>query len=142
MDGGAWWAAVYGVAQSRTRLKRLSSSSSSSHCHCIHHPVSLPHMWTSVCPILTGTSKGCQSVGSRFPTPGSCHFQPFGINSLWLIDLGKALVIWRQSGDDLKRMLFLQLRLWLKCPRSTHCTSQMSCFGLLIIFSISLCKFL
>ena len=28
-DGGAWRAAVYGVAQSRTRLKRLSSSSSS-----------------------------------------------------------------------------------------------------------------
>ena len=26
-DGGAWWAAVYGVAQSRTRLKQLSSSS-------------------------------------------------------------------------------------------------------------------
>ena len=31
-DGGGWWAAVYGVAQSRTRLKRLSSSSSSSSC--------------------------------------------------------------------------------------------------------------
>ena len=29
-DGGAWWAAVCGVAQSWTRLKRLSSSSSSS----------------------------------------------------------------------------------------------------------------
>ena len=28
MDGGAWWAAVYGVAQSQTRLKRLGSSSS------------------------------------------------------------------------------------------------------------------
>ena len=26
-DGGAWWAAVCGVAQSRTRLKRLSSGS-------------------------------------------------------------------------------------------------------------------
>ena len=26
-DGGAWWTAVYGVAQSRTRLKWLSSSS-------------------------------------------------------------------------------------------------------------------
>ena len=25
-DGGAWWATVYGVAQSRTRLKQLSSS--------------------------------------------------------------------------------------------------------------------
>ena len=28
-DGGAWWEAVYGVAQSRTQLNRLSSSSSS-----------------------------------------------------------------------------------------------------------------
>ena len=29
-DRGAWWAAVYGVAQSWTQLKRLSSSSSKS----------------------------------------------------------------------------------------------------------------
>ena len=28
-DGGVWWAAIYGVAQSWTRLKLLSSSSSS-----------------------------------------------------------------------------------------------------------------
>ena len=28
-DGGAWWAAVSGVAESWTRLKRLSSSSTS-----------------------------------------------------------------------------------------------------------------
>ena len=36
-DGGAWWAAVYGVAQSRTRLKQLSSSSNALHgrpCYC------------------------------------------------------------------------------------------------------------
>ena len=33
-DEGAWWAAIYGVAQSRTQLKWLSSSSSS---------VSIPH---------------------------------------------------------------------------------------------------
>ena len=48
MDRGAWWAAVYGVAQSQTRLKRLSSSSSScdpmdyslpgSSVHGIFHP--------------------------------------------------------------------------------------------------------
>ena len=25
-DGGAWWAAIYGVVQSQTRLKRLNSS--------------------------------------------------------------------------------------------------------------------
>ena len=30
-DGRAWWAAVYGVAQSRTWLKRISSSSSVIH---------------------------------------------------------------------------------------------------------------
>ena len=29
-DDGAWWAAIYGVTQSRTQLKQLSSSSSSS----------------------------------------------------------------------------------------------------------------
>ena len=39
-DGGAWWAAVYGVAQSRTRLKRLSSISSSSIWED-HNPVEL-----------------------------------------------------------------------------------------------------
>ena len=39
-DWGAWWAAVYRVAQSRTRLKRLSSSSSSillCVCVCVYH---------------------------------------------------------------------------------------------------------
>ena len=30
-DGGAWWAAIYGVTQNRTPLKRLSSSS------MVHH---------------------------------------------------------------------------------------------------------
>ena len=33
-DGEAWWAAVYGVAQSRTRLKWLSSSRSSVNDSC------------------------------------------------------------------------------------------------------------
>ena len=33
--GGAWWAAVYRVAQSRTRLKWLNSSSSSYKKECI-----------------------------------------------------------------------------------------------------------
>ena len=31
-QGGAWWADVYGVAQSRTRLKSLSSSNYSIYC--------------------------------------------------------------------------------------------------------------
>ena len=32
-DGGAWWAAIYGVAQSRTRLKQLSRNNRSSYKH-------------------------------------------------------------------------------------------------------------
>ena len=37
-DGGAWQAAIYGVVQSRTRLKRLSSSSSSSRNKGLNRP--------------------------------------------------------------------------------------------------------
>ena len=37
-DRGAWWAAVYGVAQSRTLLKRLSREDST--CHRATKPVS------------------------------------------------------------------------------------------------------
>ena len=32
-DGGAWWAALYGVTQSQTRLKQLSSKASSPILH-------------------------------------------------------------------------------------------------------------
>ena len=53
-DGGASWAAVYGVAQSRTRLKRLSSSSSSKtilryiHTHTHTHIYTHTHTYTSI----------------------------------------------------------------------------------------------
>ena len=51
-DGGAWWAAVYGVAQSRTRLKRLSSSSS------IWHPneTAPPSFWINENSLLVTVS--------------------------------------------------------------------------------------
>ena len=52
-DGGAWWTAVFGVAQSRTRLKRLSSSSSSSNrfwCRALFHiPVGHLHVSLGRC---------------------------------------------------------------------------------------------
>ena len=43
-DGGAWWAAVYGVTQSRTRLEQLSSSSNASKvktCYSFLNPLVL-----------------------------------------------------------------------------------------------------
>ena len=47
-DGGAWWAAICGVAQSRTRLKRLSSSSSSMYvCTCIYIHTYMHRDWSN-----------------------------------------------------------------------------------------------
>ena len=45
-DWGAWWAAIYGVAQSQTRLKRLSSSSSSNSSSSVQSlSLTLMHYW-------------------------------------------------------------------------------------------------
>ena len=55
-DGGAWWAAVYGAAQSRTRLKRLSSSSSSS------SSFTRRRQWHPTPVLLPGKSQGRRSL--------------------------------------------------------------------------------
>ena len=50
-DGEVWWAAIYGVAQSRTRLKRLSSSSLNT--TALSFP--LNHIW--LCSTWSGLAK-------------------------------------------------------------------------------------
>ena len=58
-DRGAWWATVYRVAQSQTRLKRLSSSSNrrivenyhilySLHYSCLENPMDRGAWWATV----------------------------------------------------------------------------------------------
>ena len=47
MDGGAWWAAVYGVPRSRTRLKRLSSSNAVQKSHYVNR-VLMQHLQRSL----------------------------------------------------------------------------------------------
>ena len=47
-DGGAWWATVYGVAQSWTRLKRLSSSSSISYIYVYMYTCIYVHVYVHV----------------------------------------------------------------------------------------------
>ena len=51
-DGGAWWAAVYGVEQSQTQLKWLSSSSGSSNA-ITNHLWNL-HSWPEIKPWAFG----------------------------------------------------------------------------------------
>ena len=67
MDRGAWWAAVYGVAQSWTRLKWLSSSSSSISLgedngtplqySCLENPVDGGACWAAVHGVATSRTQ-------------------------------------------------------------------------------------
>ena len=83
-DGGAWWAAVYGIAQSRTWLKRLSRSSSTHiHTHTTFylsiHPLTDPwvvsrtlHLCVCVCVCVCAQSLGCVQL---FVTPWTIAHQ-------------------------------------------------------------------
>ena len=60
-DRGTWWAAVYGVAQSWTRLKRLSSSSSMQNTSC-KMPSWVDHKLESRVPGEVSTSSDMQII--------------------------------------------------------------------------------
>ena len=62
-DGGAWWAAVYGVAQSWPRLKRLSSSSMDLTLQVPMQYCSLQH-WSLLPSPVTYTTGCCFCFGS------------------------------------------------------------------------------
>ena len=58
VDRGAWWAAVHGVAQSRTQLKRLSmhayigeGNGNPLQCCCLENPRDRGAWWAAVCGI-------------------------------------------------------------------------------------------
>ena len=53
-DAGAWWAAIYGVAQSQTQLTRLSSSSS--------RMTTCPGHWVKGCKVYTLPLAGRMSI--------------------------------------------------------------------------------
>ena len=70
-DGGSWWAAISGVAQSRTQLKPLSSSSSSAiQQNCIVYSFYILGT-TNLCPasvkmLGTSLSTHCRNFPSAF----------------------------------------------------------------------------
>ena len=72
---GAWWAAVYGVTQSRTRLKWLSSSSSSSNKVLVAQ--SCQPLWEPMDCSPPGSSVPGDSPGKN--TGVGCHFLLQGI---------------------------------------------------------------
>ena len=74
-DGRTWWAAVYGVAQSRTQLKRLSSSSV---------PPCMKTGWTtqalSSSSLASPFTESIPSAGDS-PNPTKCLF--VSVSSVW-----------------------------------------------------------
>ena len=55
MDRGAWWVAIYGVAQSRTRLKRLGmhvcvgeGNGNPLQCSCLENPRDGRAWWVAI----------------------------------------------------------------------------------------------
>ena len=68
-DGGAGWAAISGVAQSRTRLKRLSSSSSSQYS-CLGNPMDR-EAWQATVHGVAKSSNKCP-VSPKRGNPNQC----------------------------------------------------------------------
>ena len=62
-DRAAWWAAIHGVTQGRTRLKRLSSSSSSK------HTVQTLTGSLAACLVLTGGDSAWAPASPDVPVP-------------------------------------------------------------------------
>ena len=101
-DRGAWWAAVYGVEQSRTQLKQLSSSSSllavegvqfekNIHdCVCVKLLQSCPTLatlWTVAhqAPLSTGSPGQNTRVGCYFLLQGIFLIQGSNPHLFWLL---------------------------------------------------------
>ena len=78
-DGGAWWAAVSGVAQSWTRLKQLSSTKT--HIHFQMFSV-VTRSFMANLPYLPTTAFPPQSrIPFRIPHDSHCHVSLVSLNS-------------------------------------------------------------
>ena len=65
MDGGAWWAAVHGVARSRTRLIQLSDFTFAFHFHALEEEVATHSSVLAWRIPGTGEPGGLLSMGSH-----------------------------------------------------------------------------
>ena len=99
-DRGAWWAAIYGVAQSWTWLKRLSSSSSNSvpgegngnplQYSCLENPVDGGAWWAAIYGVTQSRIRlrqldmhACTGEGNGNPLLYSCLESPRDRGAWW-----------------------------------------------------------
>ena len=99
-DGGAWWAAAYGVAQSRTRLKHVSSSSS------------WPGAWVQNLTVYHKTRKSCSGD----------WYKP-ALSFLYVSkELGRALAMTAPTSD--RRLWRENMHMWGRTWRATGRSSD------------------
>ena len=125
-DGRAWWAAIYVVAQSRTQLKRLSSSSSmysiissgNSENFISYFPIWIPFIFFSSLIAVARTSRtmlnnsGDSGHPCLVPDPrgNAFCFCASTIGSWWLY---LCSIIWRQKGWFFQLHSSFSRLLWL-----------------------------
>ena len=136
-DGGAWWAAIYGVTQSRTRLKRLSSSSSSKQYNgegdgtplqysCLENSMDRGAWWAAVHGVTKSRTQLsnfnftfhfsllCIGEGNSNPLQYSCLENPRDRGAWWAAIYGVT-----QSRTPLKRLSSSRLVITF-LPRNKH----------------------
>ena len=113
---GAWWAAVYGVAQSRTWLKQLSNSSSSIQLgegngnplqySCLYNPLDRGAWWAAVHGVAQSRTQlkpvsmpACIGEGNGSPLQCSCLENPRDRGACWAAVYGVT-----QSQTQLKQL--------------------------------------
>ena len=109
-DREAWWAAVCGVAQSWTRLKRLSSSSSSSSLlvtlisqfSCLRTVILFVKWSASSCLILWGSEGNWKHFLGIMWNLAKWHLQDGISRQIWREELSKWDRIWKVSRWDQK----------------------------------------
>ena len=117
-DGRAWWAAVYGVAQSRTRLKRLSNSSSSSFpCSTADFRIQSSVVITHKEPRRASTTFMRWFFRVQLPSPPPPHPQPimltsdfdsYEVASDWW-NLSFVLILWLEESWKMREFLAFAL---------------------------------
>ena len=101
-DGEAWWAAVYGVVQSWTQLKQLSSSSSSTwqapslhkHSWLTHHPwveIKLKLQPLYLPGILRSGAKSSNPIITKLVSLANIP-QPLGLSKSLLININPGVI--------------------------------------------------
>ena len=99
-EGGTWWAAIYGVAQSQTRLKRLSSSNS----------ITIVMLKTRICYGKKGVTQRWHVMSHTF----LCSFPLKCTWSLWHASTNRIWQMWWDVNSLIrlhyKRFQFIRLK--------------------------------